>query len=61
MPTDPVNAVQRVYDKTPNRQNVKTAKYRYDRKILKFVNLRRKRLKKYRKHRTFPVYSNDFF
>ena len=40
MPTDPVNAVQRVYDKTSNRQNVKTAKYRYDRrsKILKFVN-----------------------
>ena len=40
MPTDPVNAVQRVYDKTSNRQNVETAKYRYDRrsKILKFEN-----------------------
>ena len=40
MPTDPVNAVQGVYDKTPNRQNVETAKYRYDRrsKILKFEN-----------------------
>ena len=40
MPTDPVNAVQGVYDKTSNQQNVETAKYRYDRrsKILKFEN-----------------------